>query len=307
MKVLLIGSRGQLARALAEAAAAHDAEIVALGRPHLDITRPRSVSEALAREHPDIVINTAAFTHVDRAEAEPEVAFAVNAKGAATVARACDARGLPLIHLSTDYVFDGRKTRPFMETDMPSPLNVYGASKLAGERSIAEHCRNQIIVRTSWLYSAFGSNFVKTMLTLAASKPEIAVVDDQRGNPTSAFHLADALLAIAAHVLGDGTPRFAGIYHAAGGGTVSWHGLAEEIFRCSRLLGGPHAKVRPISTHDYNAAAERPHNSALDCRKLQHTFGLKLPRWEAGIRHTVARLVADHRVSTSPAHAEPAS
>lgn len=302
MKVLVTGSRGQLARALAEAAKAHGADVVTLGRPHLDLARPRTVSDALAHEQPDIIINTAAVTHVDRAESNPEFAFAVNAAGAAAVARACDARGLPLIHLSTDYVFDGRKDRPFTETDAPSPLNAYGASKLAGERAVAEHCRTHLIVRTSWLYSAFGSNFVKTMLTLAASKVEIPVVDDQHGNPTSAHHLADVLLGIATRLLGDGTLRFAGIYHAAGEGTASWHALAEEIFRCSRLIGGPHAKVRPISTIDYPAVAERPRTSILDCRKLERTFGLTLPHWTTGIRHAVARLLADHRVTS--AHAE---
>ncbi len=304
MKVLVIGSRGQLARALAEAAGSHGALLIALGRPHLDLTRPRTVSDALAHEQPDIVINAAAVTHVDRAESDPEFAFAVNAAGAAAVARACDARGLPLIHLSTDYVFDGRKDAPFTETDAPSPLNAYGASKLAGERAVAQHCRNHIIVRTSWLYSAFGSNFVNTMLTLAASRSEIPVVVDQHGNPTSAHHLAEALLAIATRLLGDGTLRFAGIYHAAGEGTASWHAFAEEIFRCSRLIGGPHATVRPISTRDYNAAAERPRTSALDCSKLARSFGLTLPHWTTGIRHAVARLMADHRVTSRSAHAE---
>lgn len=304
MKVLVTGSRGQLARALADAAGAHGADVVTLGRPHLDLTRPRTVSDALAHEQPDIVINAAAVTHVDRAESNPEFAFAVNAAGAAAVARACDARGLPLIHLSTDYVFDGRKDAPFTETDAPSPLNAYGASKLAGERAVAQHCRTHLIVRTSWLYSAFGSNFVKTMLTLAASKVEIPVIDDQHGNPTSAHHLAEALLTIATRLLGDGTLRFAGIYHAAGEGTASWHAFAEEIFSCSRLIGGPHATVRPVSTLDYRTAAERPRTSALDCRKLHHTFGLKLPRWEAGVRHTVAHLLADRRAPARRARAE---
>ncbi len=304
MKVLVTGSRGQLARALAEAARAHGALVIPHGRPHLDLARPHTISETLAYEKPDIVINAAAFTHVDRAESEADMAFAINAAGAEAVARACDARRLPLINLSTDYVFDGRKTRPLTEADVPSPLNVYGLSKLAGERSVAEHCRNHVIVRTSWLYSAFGSNFVKTMLTLAAFEAEVPVIDDQHGNPTSAHHLADALLAIAAHMLDDDTSHVAGIYHAAGDGTVSWRGLAEEIFRCSRLLGGPHAKVRPIPSRDYNAAAERPRTSALDCGRLQRTFGLKLPRWEAGVHHTVSRLLADHRVPRSPAYAE---
>lgn len=304
MKVLVIGSRGQLARALAEKADACRAEVIALGRPHIDLTKPHTISEVLAREKPGIVINTAAFTRVDNAEMEQQPAFAVNADGAAAVAAACEAHGLPLVHISSDYVFDGCKAAPFTEDDMPSPLNIYGQSKLAGERRVADLCRNHIIVRTSWLHSPFGSNFVKTMLNLAASRPEIAVVDDQVGNPTSAFHLADVLLRIAARVMNDTRCRFAGTYHAAGDGTASWRALAEEAFRCSRLLGGPYAKTCPISTADYRAAARRPRNSALDCRKLERTLGIKLPRWEAGVRHSVAWLLAQARAPEARIHAE---
>jgi dTDP-4-dehydrorhamnose reductase len=203
MKILVVGSGGQLARALREVADAHCAQVATLGRPIVDLTEPATISACLARTRFDIVINTAAFTHVDRAEAESDAALALNTEGATAIASACAMQRLPLIHISTDYVFGGDKTTPFAEGDIPAPLNVYGRSKLLGERRVAALCPNHIIVRTSWLHSPFGTNFVKTILRLAESKDEIAVVDDQVGSPTSAFQLADALLRIAAQALHD--------------------------------------------------------------------------------------------------------
>jgi dTDP-4-dehydrorhamnose reductase len=278
-----------------------------LGRPIVDLTEPATISACLARTRFDIVINTAAFTHVDRAEAESDAAFALNTEGATAIASACAMQRLPLIHISTDYVFGGVKTTPFAEGDIPAPLNVYGRSKLLGERRVAALCPNHIIVRTSWLHSPFGTNFVKTILRLAESKDEIAVVDDQVGSPTSAFQLADALLRIAAQALHDTKHSHAGIYHAAGGGTASWRTLAEEVFLCSKLIGGPHARVRSISSADYRAAALRPRNSALDCSNLEQTFDIKLPRWEAGVRHSVSRLLAERHAAAGRSRAKEVS
>ena len=307
MKILIVGSGGQLARALREVTHTRCVQVVTLGRPIIDLTEPATISTCLARERFDIVVNTAAFTHVDRAEAEPDAAFALNTEGAAAIASACETQRLPLIHISTDYVFGGGKTTPFAEGDIPAPLSVYGRSKLAGERRVAELCSNYIIVRTSWLHSPFGTNFIKTILRLAESKHEIAVVDDQVGSPTSAFHLADALLRIAAQVLQDSTCSYAGIYHVAGDGTASRSALAEEVLLCSKLIGGPHARVRSISSADYRAAALRPSNSALDCSNLEQGFGIKLPRWEAGVRLSVSRLLAERHVPAGRTRTERAS
>jgi dTDP-4-dehydrorhamnose reductase len=304
MKILVVGSGGQLARALREVADAHCAQVVTLGRPIVDLTEPATISACLARTRFDIVINTAAFTHVDRAEAESDAAFALNTEGAAAIASACEMQRLPLIHISTDYVFGGDKTTPFAEGDIPAPLNVYGRSKLAGERRVAELCPNHIIVRTSWLHSPFCTNFVKTILRLAELKDEVAVVDDQIGSPTSAFHLADALLRIAAQVLPETAHPFANTYHVAGDGTASRSALAKEVLRCSRLIGGPHARVRSISSADCRAAALRPHNSALDCSNLEQRFGIKLPRWEDGVRHSVSRLLAERHAAAGRLRAE---
>jgi dTDP-4-dehydrorhamnose reductase len=172
---------------------------------------------------------------------------------------------------------------------------------------VAELCRNHIIVRTSWLHSPFCTNFVKTILRLAELKDEVSVVDDQVGSPTSAFQLADALMRIAAQALHDTRHSHAGIYHAAGDGTASWRTLAEEVFLCSRLIGGPNARVRSISSADYRAAALRPRNSALDCSNLEQRFGIKLPRWEAGVRHSVSRLLAERHIPVGSTRAERAS
>jgi dTDP-4-dehydrorhamnose reductase len=292
LKVLVTGTQGQLARSLCEVARRRGDAIVAAGRPDLDLAAPTTIERAIAGAAPDLVVSAGAYTAVDKAESEAAVAHAVNGDGAGAVAAACAKAGVPVIHISTDYVFDGRKAAPYLESDATGPLNVYGRSKLEGERQVAANCARHIIVRTAWIYSPFGHNFVKTMLRLAQTRSEVGVVADQVGNPTYAPHLAEAVLAIADRLVADPErDRLAGIYNAAGQSAATWSGLAEEVFRCSRLLGGPGARVRPIATSEYPTPAARPANSRLDCAKLHRVFGIGLPSWEAGVRECVARLV----------------
>jgi dTDP-4-dehydrorhamnose reductase len=290
---VVTGSSGQLVRALAEAGPRHGIAIVRLGRPELDLTRVDSIESAIVRASPQLVINAAAYTAVDRAESEPELADAVNATGAEAVARACSRSDIPIIQISTDYVFDGNSALPYSETDAVAPQSAYGVSKLEGEKRVAAACRKHIILRTAWVYSAWGQNFVKTMLRLAGSRSSIGVVDDQIGSPTYAAHLADASLAIASRL-----PRATrsrdpwGIYHAAGAGEATWCAFAREIFRCSAELGGPVADVEPIATRDYPTPARRPANSRLSGDRLEAVFDVRLPDWRVGTRECVTRLLA---------------
>lgn len=292
MRLLVTGWQGQVARSLTEAAARRkDVEACAVGRPALDLCKLPTILRALADTRPDVVINTAAYTAVDKAESEPDAAFALNAEGAGLLAKAAADRNLPIIHLSTDYVFDGTKPEPYREDDETRPLGVYGRSKCEGEGKVAAANHRHLILRTAWVISPFGANFVKTMLRLAGERPRLKVVDDQHGSPTYAPHLADAILELAAQIgrKGDATPW--GVYHAAGTGETTWCGLAREVFACSLKLGGPAAEVDPIATSGYPTPARRPANSRLHTGKLARSFGLSLPDWRAGVAECVERLV----------------
>jgi dTDP-4-dehydrorhamnose reductase len=238
-----------------------------------------------------VVINAAAYTAVDKAEAEPTQASVVNALGAEYVARACAASSIPMIHISSDYVFDGMKGSAYREDDPTGPINAYGRSKLDAERRVAEACEQHLILRTAWVHSPWGENFVKTMLRLAADRPLIRVVDDQIGSPTYAPHLAKIVLAIATRVVADPQRTHWGIYHAVGAGETTWFGFAREVFRLAAEHGLPAAEVVAIATADYPTPARRPANSRLDCDKLRLLFGLELPDWHVGAQDCVARLV----------------
>ena len=292
MKLLITGTSGQLAQSLLERAPGAGIDIVAIRRPQLDLTIPGTIRTALADARPDIVVSAAAYTAVDKAESEPDLAMQVNAAGVGELAAQCDKLGAAIIHISTDYVFDGGKPAPYVEGDPTGPASAYGRSKLAGEVAVAAACRRHVILRTAWVHSPFGANFIKTMLRLAASRPEIGVVDDQRGCPTYAPHLADAVLDVARQIEGwrEGTAAW-GIYHAAGGGETTWCGLAREVFRLSGARGGPVAQVKAITTADYPTPARRPANSRLDCTRLRQTFGIALPDWRTGAAACVERLV----------------
>ncbi len=292
VRIAVIGTRGQLSRSLLEAAEARGIKVVALGRPVLDLADCLSVNRALDASSVDIVVNAAAYTAVDQAESDASAAFAINAAGAKHVAAACARLGLPLIHISTDYVFDGMKPSPYLESDPTSPTTVYGRSKCEGEQQVARTCPHHIILRTAWLHSPFGHNFVKTMLRLAGEREQISVVDDQFGSPTYAPHLADVILAIADRVATGNADSQWGIYHAAGEGYASWYELAEATFQASRALGGPSAKVIGIPSSRYAAAAKRPMSSRLDGGKLARSFDLRLPHWRTGVDCGVTRLIS---------------
>jgi len=293
VRLLVAGAQGQLARAMIELApSAADITAFALGRPALDLTTPASVLKTLADFKPDVIVNAAAYTAVDKAESEPDAAMALNADGPARLAEAADRMGAVLIHISTDYVFDGSKATPYVEDDPTAPLGAYGRSKLAGEDAVRAGTGRHIILRTAWVHSPFGANFVKTMLHLAADRPEVRVVDDQIGSPTYAPHLAEVILAISRAVTADPANVRFGTYHAAGSGAVTWCGMAREIIRVSASLGGPSATVTAITNADYPTPAPRPANSRLDCAKLAAAFGITLPPWQHGVAECVARLQA---------------
>jgi dTDP-4-dehydrorhamnose reductase len=295
VKILVIGSNGQMARALLDRGKCSGLEIVSLGRPQLDLLDADSIDRGILQHQPEILINAAAYTQVDQAERDEATAYAVNAEGAARVARACRARDIPLIHLSTDYVFDGSNARPYREIDAAGPVNVYGRSKLKGEQAVARICVRHLIVRTSWIFSTWGSNFVLTMLRLATKQATINVVNDQHGCPTYAPHLADALVTLARRAASDlGNMRW-GLYHAAGQGETTWCDFAREIFANGKELGLPVASVMPIPTADYPTLAKRPLNSRLDCGELHAVHAIALPYWQAGVRDCVAQVAADRR------------
>ena len=291
MRILVTGREGQVARSLVERASGRH-EIVMLGRPQLDLAGPaEAIIGALEAAHPDAIVSAAAYTQVDRAESEPELAFAINERGAGAVARAASRLGVPLIHLSTDYVFDGTKAEPYVEDDLPVPAGVYGASKFAGEKAVLAEHSDCAVLRTAWVYSPFGANFVKTMLRLAETRDEVSVVADQRGNPTSALDIADAVLSVAGNLRAGSGPELRGVFHMTASGEASWADLAQAVFDASGPLGGSAARVNRISTADYPTAAKRPANSRLDSGKLERIHGVRLPDWRSSLKDVVTRLV----------------
>ena len=293
MKILVTGTAGQLAQSLLTAGLAAGVDVVALRRPQLDLTVPGTLRTALADVEPDIVVNAAAYTAVDKAETEEALAHKVNASGAGELAAVCARAGASLIHISTDYVFDGAGKRAYVESDSTAPINAYGRSKLAGEIAVAAASPRHLILRTSWIYSPYGTNFVRTMLRLGGERDTLGVVDDQLGCPTYAPHLADAILAIAAQVEGAAAsdPRW-GIYHAAGSGETTWCGFAREIFRTTKARGLRTPALNALTTSEFPTPARRPANSRLDCGKLAGTFGVRLPDWKDGTRACLDRLLS---------------
>jgi dTDP-4-dehydrorhamnose reductase len=239
-----------------------------------------------------VVVNAAAYTEVDRAEQERELAFQINARGAGEAAAAAKRAGARFIHVSTDYVFDGRGNRPWREDDPISPLNAYGQSKAEGEALVRAANPQHVILRTSWVISPFGRNFVKTMINAAKVRDVLQVVDDQRGCPTSALDLADAILKLAERWHGGDEAGLGETFHVAGSGETSWCGLAQLVMDECRKLGAPAAEVRPIATADWPTPAPRPAYSVLDCSKFQADIGCALPDWRASTAEVVAKLVA---------------
>lgn len=296
LRIAVTGRQGQVVSALRERARAPGATaatIIPLGRPELDLVDPDSVARALAPGLFDVIVNAAAYTAVDQAETDEAAAFAVNAAGAEAVARAAARAGAPLIHLSTDYVFAGDATRPYREDDAVGPTGVYGRSKCDGERRVALQTRNCAIIRTAWVYSPFGANFVRTMLRLGRTRAEVGVVADQIGNPTAALDLADAILAMAHRLANDSSAALRGVFHLAGAGAASWADVAEVIFAAAAAAGRAPVRVRRLATADYPTAARRPANSRLDGAKLAATYGVSLPFWRTSLTPCVTRLLAE--------------
>jgi len=285
VEILVFGRIGQLGSALAEVLSDRY-ETRFIDQPELDLTAPESVRDHVQAYLPSIVINAAAYTAVDRAETEPELAHIINARAPGSLAYACDEAGAVLIHYSTDYVFDGAASMPYTETAAVAPTGVYGQSKLAGEIAVASATQRYVILRTAWLYSAVGHNFVKTMLKLANSGQPIRVVADQIGSPTYAQDLARVTRGII-EVLYNRREDCFGLYHVTNTGTTSWYGLAQEIFR---LAAHQDVVVQPISTEEYPTPAPRPAYTALDCSKLERVFGLTLPSWRDALARCIDSL-----------------
>lgn len=284
--ILIFGGGGQLGQELQRAAAARKMPFAAPSHADADICDEAAVARAIRAARPGLVVNAAAYTKVDLAEQEPEAARLGNAIGPGVIAAACAGADAPLIHVSTDYVFDGAKTGPYVETDPMAPLGVYGASKAAGEEAVRARAPRHVILRTSWVYGAFGNNFLKTMLRLAQERDELRVVADQRGCPTSTRDIAGAILRIAPHL----SPDTYGLYHFSGRGAASWCEFAKRIIEAQAPFTGRRPAVAAIATADYPTPARRPANSVFDCGKFERAFGFAASPWPEETDATVRQL-----------------
>jgi dTDP-4-dehydrorhamnose reductase len=292
MRIAVTGRHGQVALSLLERAAPRGVEVVTCARPEFDLAEPGDARALFAALRPDVVVSAAAYTAVDGAETEPDLARRVNVDGARAVAEAAAALRVPVLHLSTDYVFDGNLNRPYREDDPVAPLGVYGHSKLDGERAVASATPDHVILRTAWVYSPFGKNFVRTMLRLAGQRDVISVVADQHGSPTSALDIADAVISVARNLVDAPERReLRGIFHLTGGGEATWAEFAQAIFSASAGFGGASARVEPIPTSAYPTPARRPFNSRLDNARLNGVHGVSLPPWSHSLPDCVHRIL----------------
>ncbi|HEX5258792.1 MAG TPA: dTDP-4-dehydrorhamnose reductase [Sphingomicrobium sp.] len=291
--ILVLGRGGQLARSLAECAAGRGLDVGFIGRPQADLADGDSLHRAVRKSGARVIINAAAHTAVDQAEDEPELARALNVTGPRALAEAARDTGACLIHVSTDYVFDGSGDRPWREQDPTGPKSVYGRTKLEGEEAIRAVLPEHAILRTGWVYSPFGRNFVKTMLDAAETRPLLRVVGDQIGNPTSALDLANGILTMIVAWQAQPKRGLGRTYHLAGTGSTSWAEFAREIFAVSRARGGPSAQIETIGTSDWPARAPRPLNSRLDSSLFEATFRYKPPPWRESLAVVVDRLLGD--------------
>jgi dTDP-4-dehydrorhamnose reductase len=296
MRLAVTGQNGQVAQALlALSGAGH--EVLTLARPAFDLAQPAGLLQGLRHMAPDIIINAAAFTAVDLAEAEQAEAFAVNATGAGAVAEAAAALGVPIIQLSTDYVFDGTAARPYTELDTPNPRSIYGVTKLEGERRVVSATPDHAILRLGWIYSATGRNFVRTMLKLGETRAEVGVVADQHGNPTAAADIARAIVQVGANLLvRRGDPLARGVFHMSATGEATWADVAEAVFAGAERRGRAPVHVNRISTADYPTAAARPANSRLMCSKLSKIHGIALPDWMLSLDRCLTELLGEPRL-----------
>ena len=292
-RILIVGNAGQLGRELEQIFAGFG-PMVAVDRESVDLADAGQTRDLVSRAAPDLILNAAAYTAVDRAESERDLAFAINAQAPRVLAEEARSRNALFVHYSTDYIFDGSKTSPWIETDAPHPLNVYGASKLAGEQAVESIGGRFLIFRTSWVYGPHGNNFLFTMLRLGRERDRLSIVDDQVGAPTTSVELARATHAIVTGILAGrfGADRdWAGLYHMTCSGSVSWFGFARAIFaRAAELSGAKSPALAPIATRDYPTPAARPHYSVLSNAKLHARFGVALPAWEAALEETMQAL-----------------
>lgn len=291
MKVLILGTPGQLGHELMRAAWPAGTELAGLAYPEFDMANPDAVEAAIACRHCDVVVNATAYTAVDKAESERDLAYAINAAGVGRLAAACKAKGVPLIHVSTDYVFDGTKDGAYVETDPICPVNAYGATKEAGEALLRATWERHVILRTSWVYASHGANFVKTMLRFGRERDEMKVVDDQHGAPTAAADLAAAIVDICGQIVGK-TDAPWGTYHLAGTGWTTWADFAEHVFQRLERQEGKRPRLTRIPTAAYPTPAKRPANSRLDCSKVAAAFGVKLPPWRDSVDRALDELLA---------------
>jgi len=293
MKIMIIGANGQLGWELNKGGMEWGFAVESLDLPDFDITDHTSVETKIKQTNVNVVINAAAYTAVDQAESEPQLAFAVNRDGPAYIASACATFGVPLIHVSTDYVFDGTQKEPYVETDPISPLGIYGQSKAAGEDEIRKILPDNIIIRTAWLYGIHGHNFVKTMLRLGCEREIIRVVSDQFGCPTNAADLADAILSVITK-LKEGNDIQWGTYHFCGDGATTWHGFAEAIFSIAKKHSSLLVKkVVPVASSEFPTPAKRPTNSVLNCSLIKKYFGIHTRPWEESLTDMIEQLFSE--------------
>ncbi len=288
--ILVTGGQGQVATELAARA---PGRVHRVGRPEFDFDHPETIDATVRAVKPTLIVNAAAWTAVDAAESDEAGALRANRDGPAALARLAKELDIPLIHISTDYVFDGDKGAPYVETDAVAPTGVYGSSKLAGEQAVLAAGAKAVILRTSWVYAAIGKNFVRTMLGAAQKVPTLKVVADQQGCPTNAGDLADAILAVADRIGAGWQPDYAGVFHAAGGGSTTWYEFAVAIFAEAAQRGRKEPTVVPITTAEWPTPTKRPADTRLDCSKLDRVFGVRLPPWLPSLNRTVDTIVAN--------------
>lgn len=291
MKILITGAKGQVGKELTFIANKKGFDVIAAGRADLDITEAQNVEEYISQCQPDIVINAAAHTAVDKAETEQDLAYAINRDGAENIALACSKLSIPLLHISTDYVFNGNQSDPYSENDTVSPLGVYGASKWQGEEAIRKNLDSHIILRVAWVFGAQGNNFVKTMLRLGKDRDELNVVADQFGGPSPAKNISKTLINLAEQYKNNKTLTW-GTYHYCGEPKTTWYDFATEIFTKAFEQGllDKKVKVNPITTKEYPTPAKRPSNSMLDCTKIKTTFGIDMPEWKEALKQVLIEL-----------------
>lgn len=295
MKILLTGTNGQLGHVL-QSVLATFGDVVAVSRGECDLAFPEKIVSLVEHVKPSLIINAAAYTAVDKAESEPELAFAINATAPKTLAAQANLRGIPLIHYSTDYVFDGASTRPYEEDDLVNPLSVYGLSKWQGEQNVRAMCEQNLIIRTEWVYGTHGNNFLKKILQLAQERDELEVVAEQFGAPTSTRFLAQATAQAVKRILHNETNGLFGTYHVAARGYTNWHNYAVIIVSLANKLGlatklAP-KDIHPIALTAYQLAASRPKNCRLNTQKAERLLGITAPDWEVDVEHTLQLLIS---------------